>query len=223
MEERWFQIGDSLPVTEGDMTLDRGEILAPRLEGPRRAGIFDPPQTGSLHFPEPKPARNDGGASLSERGAIAEGKAVQKESERLFYRAAEIRQRAKRINESIRPDVVICLHFNAEPWGDATNPQLVDQNHLHFLIAGALNIEELEYEDQRYDMLVKLLNRSFLEELALTDVISRKMASATGCHHIFIAAAPKRPGSTTTLTFGRVICSPIGSSLARLFTLSLTS
>jgi hypothetical protein len=75
---------------------------------------------------------------------------------------------------------VICLHFNAEPWGDATNPQLVDQNHLHFLIAGALSEKELAYEDQRYDMLVKLLNRSFLEEFALTNLVSRKMAAATG-------------------------------------------
>ena len=66
------------------------------------------------------------------------GENLRKETERLFYRAAEIRRRAKRVNELIRPDVVICLHFNAEPWGDATNPQLVDQNHLHFLIAGAL-------------------------------------------------------------------------------------
>ena len=119
-------------------------------------------------------------ASLADKGSPADPENVRKESERLFYRVAEIRRRAKRVNETIRPDVVICLHFNAEPWGDATNPQLVDQNHLHFLIAGALSAQELAYEDQRYDMLVKLLNRSFLEELALTNVISRKMAAATG-------------------------------------------
>ena len=40
--------------------------------------------------------------------------------------------------------------------------------------------QEIGYEDQRYDMLVKLLNRSFLEEVALANVISRKMAAATG-------------------------------------------
>ena len=74
--------------------------------------------------------------------------------------------------------------LNAEPWGDATNPQLVDQNHLHFLITGALSAQELAYEDQRYDMLVKLLNRSFPEELALTNVISQKMAAPPACHPI---------------------------------------
>ena len=80
----------------------------------------------------------------------------------------------------IRPDVVICLHFNAEGWGDPGNPQLVEQNHLHFLITGALSPQEISYEDQRFDMLVKLLNRSFLEEVALTNVMSRKMSAATG-------------------------------------------
>ncbi len=32
-----------------------------------------------------------------------------------------------------------------------------------------MSAEELSYEDQRYDMLVKLLNRSYSEELALTE------------------------------------------------------
>lgn len=185
MEERWFQIEDSPPVTEGDMTLTVAEILAPRLEG-LGAQVFltrgkRTPST-SLTSAQLESAAI---ASLSEKGIPADEENLRKETERLFYRAAEIRRRARRINELIRPDVVICLHFNAEPWGDATNPQLVDQNHLHFLISGALSEQELAYEDQRYDMLVKLLNRSFLEELALTNLVSRKMAAATGLPSYF--------------------------------------
>jgi N-acetylmuramoyl-L-alanine amidase len=180
MEERWFQIGDSPPVTEGDMTLSVAELLAPRLES-LGAQVFltrgrPDPSTSVI----PRQLENVAIASLAEQDTPADPEALRKESERLFYRVAEIRRRAKRVNEILRPDVVICLHFNAEPWGDARNPQLVDQNHLHFLIPGALSAEELAYEDQRYDMLVKLLNRSFLEELALTEVISRKMAAAAG-------------------------------------------
>ena len=180
MEERWFQIGDSPPVTEGDMTLAVAELLAPRLES-LGAQVFltreKPAPSTSL---SPAQLQDAAIASLADKGAPADEESLRKESERLFYRVAEIRRRAKWINETIRPDVVICLHFNAEPWGDATNPQLVDQNHLHFLITGALSAQELAYEDQRYDMLVKLLNRSFPEELALTNVISQKMAAATG-------------------------------------------
>ena len=180
MEERWFQIGDAPPVAEGDMTLAVAEILAPRLED-LGAQVFltrrKPTPSTSL---SPGQLESAAIASLTDKGTSADEENLRKESERLFYRVAEIRRRAKRINETIRPDVVICLHFNAEPWGDATKPQLVSQNHLHFLIAGALSGQELAYEDQRYDMLVKLLNRSFLEELALTNVISSKMGAATG-------------------------------------------
>jgi len=180
MEERWFQIGDFSPVTEGDMTLTVAEILAPHLET-LGAQVFltrgKPAPATSL---TPGQLESAATASLVEKGVPTDEESLHKESERLFYRVAEIRRRAKLVNETIRPDVVICLHFNAEPWGDAANPQLVDQNHLHFLITGALSGQELAYEDQRYDMLVKLLNRSFLEEIALTNVISRKLAAATG-------------------------------------------
>jgi N-acetylmuramoyl-L-alanine amidase len=180
MEERWFQIGDSPPVTEGDMTLTVAQLLAPRLEE-LGAEVF-------LTRAKPAPAsslvvgqlEDVAAESLAEKGAFNDEEGLRKESERLFYRVAEIRRRANLVNQVIRPDLVICLHFNAEPWGEADNPQLVDQNHLHFLITGALSVQEIRYEDQRYDMLVKLLNRSFLEEVALTNVISRKMAAVTG-------------------------------------------
>ena len=180
MEERWFQIGDFPPVTEGDMTLAVAQLLAPRLQELGAEVYFTHAKPAPSTLLGPRRLEEVAIASLADKGSRADPENVRKESERLFYRVAEIRRRAQRINETIRPDVVICLHFNAEPWGDATNPQLVDQNHLHFLIAGALSAEELAYEDQRYDMLVKLLNRSFLEELALTNVISRKVAAATG-------------------------------------------
>jgi N-acetylmuramoyl-L-alanine amidase len=180
MEERWFQIGDSPPVMEGDMTLTVAQILGPRLEA-LGAEVF-------LTRGKPAPAtsltvgqlENLAAESLADRGLPNDEQSLRKESERLFYRVAEIRRRARLVNHVIRPDVVICLHFNAEPWGDAENPQLVDQNHLHFLITGALSGQEIGYEDQRYDVLLKLLNRSFLEEVALANVISRKMAAATG-------------------------------------------
>ena len=180
MEKRWFQIGDSPPVTEGDMTLTVAELLAPRLEE-LGAQVFltrsKPAPATSL---APDQLENVATESLSERGLPNDEESLRMESERLFYRVAEIRRRAILVNEVIRPDVVVCLHFNAEPWGDADDPQLVDQNHLHFLITGAMSGQEIGYEDQRYDMLVKLLNRSFLEEVALANVISRKMAAATG-------------------------------------------
>jgi hypothetical protein len=118
--------------------------------------------------------------SLKQKGDSVTNNAVTKESERLFYRASEIRRRARLVNEAIRPDLVLCLHFNAEDWGNEKSPSLVNDNHLHFLITGAMSREELSYDDQRLDLLVKLLNRSFAEELPLTNAMSDAMSRATG-------------------------------------------
>ena len=38
---------------------------------------------------------------------------VQWQAEKLFYRVAEIRERARLVNEKLRPDLVVCVHFNA--------------------------------------------------------------------------------------------------------------
>ena len=40
------------------------------------------------------------------------------QSEILFYRYSEIRKRAVLVNTRLHPDLVLCLHFNAEGWGD---------------------------------------------------------------------------------------------------------
>lgn len=180
MEERWFQIGNSKPVTEGDMTLAVAKLIATRLQSLGAQVYLTRAKPAPVTPLRPSGLKKAAAASLADKGTPATEFSLQKESERLFYRVGEIRRRGKLVNENIRPDVVICLHFNAEAWGDANNPTLVDVNHLHFLISGALSRDELAYEDQRHDMLIKLLNRSYAEEIALTDLMARKMAAATG-------------------------------------------
>src|SRR5207244_1545807 len=41
------------------------------------------------------------------------GETVQSQAELLFYRQAEIRHRGHVVNEMLKPDLVLCLHFNA--------------------------------------------------------------------------------------------------------------
>lgn len=180
MEERWFQIGNSRPVTEGDMTLLVAKKIASRLDALGAQVYLTRSKPGPVTSLRPARLSSAAKASLADKNKPATAEALQDESERLFYRVGEIRRRAQLVNESIRPDIVLCLHFNAEAWGDENRPSLVDANHLHFLITGAWSAEELSYDDQRYDMLVKLLNRSFTEELPLTGAIARSMASQTG-------------------------------------------
>jgi len=83
------------------------------------------------------------------------------------------------VNGRIKPDLVLCLHFNAEGWGNPAKPSLVDKNHLHFLLTGAWSRKELEYEDQRFEMLIKLLNRTYLEEKSATKALTKSMVAAT--------------------------------------------
>jgi len=102
------------------------------------------------------------------------------EAERLFYRVDEIHARARIVNEQIKPDLAICLHFNAEPWGDPVHPNLVRVNHLHLLVNGAYSSAELGYDDERFAMLMKLLNRSYHQELACSEAVAAAMARVTG-------------------------------------------
>ncbi len=180
IEERWFRVGSSAPVTEGDMTLRVAKLLAPKLQALGAEVFLTRSKAAPVTSARPAQLRAAAADALKQKGDAPTKSAVTKESERLFYRASEIRRRARLVNETIRPDLVLCLHFNAEAWGNEKSPRLVNENHLHFLVTGSLTREELSYDDQRLEMLVKLLGRSFAEELPLTNAMSGTMARATG-------------------------------------------
>src|SRR5437588_606675 len=95
---------------------------------------------------------------------------VRWQSEILFYRNSEIRQRARLVNSKLKPDLVLCLHFNAEAWGDEQNPILSDKNHLHLLVNGAYGPAELQSADVRFEMARRLLSRDYDQELKAADM-----------------------------------------------------
>jgi N-acetylmuramoyl-L-alanine amidase len=191
-EERWFQVGDTAPVTEGDLTLKVARILAPQLRKlgakvffirnssepvtPMRPGDFKQLARKILiknGVPQPQPDVLDPKDPEKER-------TIRWQSEILFYRYSEIRRRAVPVNTKLHPDVVLCLHFNAESWGDPNSPMLIDTNHLHLLVNGSYLKEELEFDDERFEMIRRLLSRAFDEELSLADSVATSMARATG-------------------------------------------
>jgi hypothetical protein len=192
MEERWFKIGDAAPVQEGDMTLRVAQLLKSRLESlgakismlrettepitPYRPSDFEEIARQLLEkdgITDPR-ENFDGPADPEKEHTIAW------QREQLFYRNSEIRRRASLVNYRLQPDLVLCLHFNAEPWGDPNHPTLVTKNHLHLLVNGGYLPAELELDDQRFEMLQKLLSHAFPEELALAETIARTMAKKTG-------------------------------------------
>jgi N-acetylmuramoyl-L-alanine amidase len=176
MEERWFVVGDSKPVCEGDMTLDVAKLLKPRLEalGATVSLVRDKPEPIT-------PIRPDVLRTLAQDSAtVSNPDSIQKLAERLFYRTAEIRARAHLVNHSVKPDLVLCLHFNAEAWGDPHNPTLIDRTHLHLLLNGGYNDDEVALADQRFALLQKLLQRSHEEEVLVGSTVAAAFAEISG-------------------------------------------
>jgi N-acetylmuramoyl-L-alanine amidase len=177
LEERWLVVGDGPPVCEGDMTLAVAKLLKPRLEQLGATVLLvrdhNEPVTPLRPASLMSHASDSGGADDSPA-------ALQKLAERLFYRTAEIRARAKRVNESLKPDLVLCLHFNADPWGNPEAPTLVESSHLHLLLNGAYTDEEVALADQRFAMLGKLLSRTHEEEALVGATVADVFAEKSG-------------------------------------------
>jgi hypothetical protein len=177
IEERWLLVGDGPPIQEGDMTLLVAKLLKPKLEnlGARVSMVREKTEPIT-------PLRPDSLLDIAEDtpGAPDSPDALRKLAERLFYRTAEIRARAKLVNETLKPDLVLCLHFNADPWGDPNKPTLVNRTHLHLLLNGAYTGEEVALADQRFAMLEKLLSRTHEEEALVGATVADVFAQKSG-------------------------------------------
>ncbi len=166
MEERWFQIGDSLPVMEGEMTLVVAQLIKPQLEALGAIVSFtrdeNKPVT-KMRTPHFRALAKAKVKTLELDPALTELYA-----DKMFYRTAEIRTRAAKVNLRLKPDMVIALHFNAEAWGDPLDPQLTTNNHFHILVNGAYTAGEVKKADQRFEMVKRILEGTIDEEIALS-------------------------------------------------------
>jgi hypothetical protein len=191
VEERWFQVGSTQPVQEGDLTLKVAQLLAPRLRELGAKVFFVRNANEPVTAKRPDDFRELARKILIKNGVpqpradVLDPKDPEKEqtirwqSEILFYRYSEIRRRAALVNFKLHPDLVLCLHFNAEGWGDPNDPTLTDINHLHLLVNGSYLQQELAYDDERFEMIRRLLSRAYDEELPLADTIATAMARQT--------------------------------------------
>ncbi len=193
MEERWFHVDETTPVTEGDLTLRVSRVLAERLQKLGAKVLFVRNSTQPITSKRPadftelarKILIKNGIPQSRMRGEILDPNDSEREqtirwqSEILFYRYSEIRRRAVLVNTKLHPDLVLCLHFNAEGWGDPKSPNLVEPNHLHLLVNGSYLKEELEFDDERFEMIRRLLSRAYDEELTLAETVAAEMAKAT--------------------------------------------
>jgi hypothetical protein len=187
MEERFFEHGKDRPVQEAVLNLTVARLLKTRLEA---AGAqvfltknnFDPvtdkrPENFRAQAEQEIAAltRFDTFPPLERQAARAD--AIRKRAELLFYRSSEIAARASLLNEKIKPDLTICLHFNAVEWGDCQS--LVDDNRLVVFVHGSYLASELKDDEQKLRLFSKLLERSHPAELMVAEAIATAMAGAT--------------------------------------------
>jgi len=174
LEERWFRIRADTPVTEGDMTLQVAKILKPLLEsmGAKVSLVRSTPDPVT-------PLRPENLIDLATSPTVSDPLSLKRFTEKLFYRTAEIRARADLVNDILKPDLVLCLHFNAEGWGDPSKPTLVPRTHFHILLNGAYTGDEVRLADQRFALLEKLLQRTHEEEVLVGKTVAETFAEIT--------------------------------------------
>jgi hypothetical protein len=192
VEERFLSFHPAEAVQEGDLALIVAQELKPRLEALGAHVRLVREKNEPVTTARPEELRASATQVLKEAGIAAPrpsydgltGDAkiptVQWQSEKLFYRTSEIRARGQKVNDIIRPDLVLCLHFNAEDWGDAAQPQFSPENHFHVLVNGHYPVPELEMQDVRFEMFGRLFARVHAEELPLASAVAEGMAAATG-------------------------------------------
>ncbi len=176
IEERELVVGKNPPVREGELTLAVAKILKPQLEALGATVLLVRKTTAPLTRLRPTDLTAEAAATLPANPKTR----VEKLAARLFYRTAEIHARADLVNTSLKPDLVLCLHFNADAWGAPDNPQMVNRSHLHLLVNGAYADAEVALADQRFALLHKLLQGTHEEEVFIASAVASSMAAATG-------------------------------------------
>lgn len=191
IEERFLSFKQGEVVCEGDLTLIVAKILAERLKalGAIVSLVRDQPEPVTNFRPQDfervsRDLLTESGfptAKKTYEGLTGDSKllTVQWQSEKLFYRVSEIHARGTKVNQELKPDLVLCLHLNAESWGAATSPQFSPLNHLHALVNGCYSRAELLQQDVRHGMLMRLFSRIHEEELPLAASVVEGLARRT--------------------------------------------
>lgn len=117
---------------------------------------------------------------ISLSGQLSQALAIRDQAIRRAIIIGELAERARLVNESIRPDALISLHINAAPWSSATPRQLVMTDHAHVLVFGCMLPAELAVPRQRERLIAKMTNGSGPIEVCLGEALGKALADATG-------------------------------------------
>ena len=185
MERRHFSLLGDHPVKEGDLALAVAQNLLPRIEALGAAAVLVRKISEPVTLQRPEDFREVAKQWADEILGTEDNNSEEREllikdrEELLFYRVDEIRARAELINQSIKPDLVICIHLNAAPWANPEHKELVERNDHHMLVNGCYMGGELAYDDQRFEMIWRLLNRWSVTEQHLAESLSLSFSEIT--------------------------------------------
>ena len=184
-EERSFRIStDDYWIREGELVLEVAQLVRAKLEALGAEVILLRDSNYPLN-----PVSVADYCILAAEGFVASAIAsIYKQNANVAYAhnrslrtvvvTEELAERARIVNEVIRPDALISLHINATPWPRGEQ-RLVVEDHSHVLIFGCLSATELALPGQRNRLFTKLFNGSGPIEVKLANALGRSIAEAT--------------------------------------------
>ena len=203
IEARWFQLGNDPPVMEGNLALTTCQILAERLQADGATIVWSKKKLEPVTDLRPGDLHREAIAALAQRKPADETfkpsflfgletpwkvrhpsqarteARIDDEAALLFYRVAEIRARGKIVNQ-MHPDLTICVHYNADDWGNPDHPELTGNSRLIIFVNGFYEPGELAYDDYKFDMLRKLLDRTAVQEERGCALVGQSMLNSFG-------------------------------------------
>ncbi len=190
-EQRWFKIRDDPPIIEWDLNIITARHIEQLLTELGAKVVWTKTQPVPLTTERPDTLRPIAFLSLWHQHSESTHKRntdlfrtthlkdlnqlLTAESERIFYRLFEISARAEVVRQ-LRPDITLAIHFNAAPWTDPENANLVTTNHLVIFIHGSYTADELKLEDHRFHLVRKVLENTSAIELGVAEEIARQYA-----------------------------------------------
>jgi N-acetylmuramoyl-L-alanine amidase len=181
MEERWMKIGNNPPVMEAELNTITCRILERLLREKGAEVLWTRKNFQPVTKKRPIDLEADALRLIMERDPRASQmprdrltQLVKRRAEALFYRTAEIQARAE-VVAKLRPDLILCVHFNAAPDPNFRRSSLLGENRLVVFTHGSYMAEEVVFDDMKYSLLQKLLERSSEAETALSNLIGEEM------------------------------------------------
>ena len=181
VEHRRFVLSEGAPpVQEGNMTLTVAELLVTQLESLGATVHLIRDKNKPVNAFRPQDYYAYAKSKLEVSKSVVTEQSVKREAEKLFYRNGEIRARAALVNSELKPDLVLCLHFNADAQPDPDSPQLIDKEHFHMILNGAYTKGELANDDERYKCVLKILQGNHAEEAKLAAAAAKSFHIESG-------------------------------------------